>query len=90
MLCENDPIHIIFVSFTRCVIARAGRLTRWWSSHLVKAYVDKYKHARKHKKEETGQIQLADIRKTPKLQCEAEGNGYMLFRRYLIYKSDQQ
>ncbi len=55
-------------SYHLCLIhkvchSKSGEINPVKVSNLVKAYVDKYKHARKHKKEETGQIQHADIPK---------------------------
>uniref|UniRef100_A0A8C2C197 PHD and ring finger domains 1 n=1 Tax=Cyprinus carpio TaxID=7962 RepID=A0A8C2C197_CYPCA len=43
--------------------SKSGEINPVKVANLVKAYVDKYKHARKHKKEETGQIQHADVPK---------------------------
>uniref|UniRef100_A0A671RFD7 PHD and RING finger domain-containing protein 1-like n=1 Tax=Sinocyclocheilus anshuiensis TaxID=1608454 RepID=A0A671RFD7_9TELE len=43
--------------------SKSGEINPVKVANLVKAYVDKYKHARKHKKEETGQIQQADVPK---------------------------
>ncbi|XP_073687920.1 PHD and RING finger domain-containing protein 1 [Garra rufa] len=43
--------------------SKSGEINPMKVANLVKAYVDKYKHARKHKKEETGQSQHADIPK---------------------------
>ncbi|RXN11414.1 PHD and RING finger domain-containing 1 isoform X2 [Labeo rohita] len=41
--------------------SKSGEINPVKVANLVKAYVDKYKHARKHKKEETGQSQQADV-----------------------------
>ncbi|XP_043083476.1 PHD and RING finger domain-containing protein 1 isoform X2 [Puntigrus tetrazona] len=43
--------------------SKSGEINPVKVANLVKAYVEKYKHARKHKKEETGQIQPADVPK---------------------------
>ncbi|XP_026058884.1 PHD and RING finger domain-containing protein 1 isoform X1 [Carassius auratus] len=43
--------------------SKSGEINPVKVANLVKAYVDKYKHARKHKKEESGQIQHADVPK---------------------------
>ncbi|XP_048013912.1 PHD and RING finger domain-containing protein 1 isoform X2 [Megalobrama amblycephala] len=43
--------------------SKSGEINPVKVVNLVKAYVDKYKHARKHKKDETGQSQNADVPK---------------------------
>ncbi|XP_067291782.1 PHD and RING finger domain-containing protein 1 isoform X2 [Pseudorasbora parva] len=43
--------------------SKSGEINPVKVVNLVKAYVDKYKHARKHRKEETGQNQHADVPK---------------------------
>ncbi|XDV52589.1 hypothetical protein PO909_021306 [Leuciscus waleckii] len=41
--------------------SKSGEINPVKVVNLVKAYVDKYKHARKHRKEETGENQQADV-----------------------------
>ncbi|XP_077067410.1 uncharacterized protein phrf1 isoform X2 [Siphateles boraxobius] len=41
--------------------SKSGEINPVKVVNLVKAYVDKYKHARKHRKEETGEHQQADV-----------------------------
>ncbi|KAL0154656.1 hypothetical protein M9458_048919, partial [Cirrhinus mrigala] len=43
--------------------SKSGEINPVKVANLVKAYVDKYKHARKHKKEETGRSQHTGVSK---------------------------
>lgn len=55
------PFHVLFSLINKVCHSKSGEINPVKVVNLVKAYVDKYKHARKHRKEGTGENQQADV-----------------------------
>lgn len=88
-LCELWNHYVVMWkwahSYHLCLIrkvrhSKSGEINPVKVANLVKAYVDKYKHARKHKKEETGQIQHADVPKDSQTLMWGRGKRLYAFQ----------
>jgi len=62
LLHDNYSINVLFSFINKVCHSKSGEINPVKVVNLVKAYVEKYKHARKHRKEEeTGGNSQADV-----------------------------
>ncbi|KAK7121961.1 hypothetical protein R3I93_022909 [Phoxinus phoxinus] len=60
-ITKEEYKEIVRKAVQKVCHSKSGEINPVKVVNLVKAYVDKYKHARKHRKEETGDNQQADV-----------------------------